>query len=496
MVSIPEVPFDDAWLRMVVVFFLLTRGCGEEIAEVSTILSTKTKKLHSGKNAMGELKDPVSVAGTVTKASSNSKVFPIQQNRFKLLEVSNETEDSVMTVLAEPTLEGAIAIEVVACNEVAHSNSGKIVEETKFSSFDKVEISKLLGNEWDFFLYPSDGASGGIIVLWKANLAKFSLVGSSPQCVSGKLDIFNKGTWMISTVYGNKSFHLRRRLWEQLEGRGEKDIPMVVGGDFNCILAQDEKMGGKKFTFSQGPQEMRAFMTKMDLHDVGLVGPKFTWCNNKTWNARMLERLDRCFLNTKALDEIHNAAVSRANLLDMRRYGPHIRHLKLLFRRLGVNQLKLEESNGEGLSTEKLMMLRSKTHKFNVTVAKINTWWRQRAKVRWIQENDMNSNFFHSVANGRRLGNAIRQLKNEDGILVEEHADIEGILFKFFIDKWKKRSFHLEGWPLGFQFLSEFDSLPLQAEFTLTELELEIQNCSSIVSPGLDGITFSFFKNY
>ncbi|PKU63109.1 hypothetical protein MA16_Dca024271 [Dendrobium catenatum] len=54
---------------------------------------------------------------------------------------------------------------------------------------------------------------------------------------------------------------------------------------------------------------MAAFMARNDLHDVGIIGPKFTWCNNKSENARILERLDRCLLNSKALNMIQNAVV-------------------------------------------------------------------------------------------------------------------------------------------------------------------------------------------
>ncbi|PKU87889.1 hypothetical protein MA16_Dca013104 [Dendrobium catenatum] len=46
---------------------------------------------------------------------------------------------------------------------------------------------------------------------------------------------------------------------------------------------------------------MKIFLTNNDFHEVGFVGPKFTWCNNKKGVDRILERLDRCLLNPAAI---------------------------------------------------------------------------------------------------------------------------------------------------------------------------------------------------
>ncbi|PKU64921.1 putative mitochondrial protein [Dendrobium catenatum] len=50
-------------------------------------------------------------------------------------------------------------------------------------------------------------------------------------------------------------------------------------------------------------------MNREDLHEVGHVGPKYTWCNNKIGGGRILERLDRCLLNCATLNLIQMAVV-------------------------------------------------------------------------------------------------------------------------------------------------------------------------------------------
>ncbi|KAL0918959.1 hypothetical protein M5K25_011011 [Dendrobium thyrsiflorum] len=53
---------------------------------------------------------------------------------------------------------------------------------------------------------------------------------------------------------------------------------------------------------------MNSFMNEYDFHDVSVIGPKYTWCNNKGGSARIWERLDRCLLNSKALELVPHAA--------------------------------------------------------------------------------------------------------------------------------------------------------------------------------------------
>ncbi|KAI0522320.1 hypothetical protein KFK09_004695 [Dendrobium nobile] len=54
---------------------------------------------------------------------------------------------------------------------------------------------------------------------------------------------------------------------------------------------------------------MQKFMKSNDFHDIGTIGPKYTWCNNKKGGAHILERLDHCLLNSAALKIIQPAVV-------------------------------------------------------------------------------------------------------------------------------------------------------------------------------------------
>ncbi|KAL0928590.1 hypothetical protein M5K25_000491 [Dendrobium thyrsiflorum] len=83
----------------------------------------------------------------------------------------------------------------------------------------------------------------------------------SNQVVIGDLEVVNRGVWRIATVYGGKEAIQRSLLWDKIE----------------------DKSGGNAFWFSQASKEMKSFLLNNDLH----------------------ERLDRCFVNTAALNSAH-----------------------------------------------------------------------------------------------------------------------------------------------------------------------------------------------
>ncbi|KAI0522463.1 hypothetical protein KFK09_004842 [Dendrobium nobile] len=370
----------------------------------------------------------------------------------------------------------------------------------------------------------------------------------SAQVVTRNLEVFNRNDWLISTVFGSRNSVYRKPLWEKLEKSNDVNKPAIIGGDFNCILSQEGKRGGKKFVFSQGARDMKMFMSNNDFHEVGFMGPKFTWCNNKSGGGCILERLDRCFMNSYAMNSIQLALVKHleafkpinANHKDIhfedvwasyhgataivekswKKVGggdpttsldlKFKRTLKALFHwskakfkslnslrdslKEYIFNLQLEEAEGL-LDDTKLLILRSKISELS-TLAKLNVWWRQRAKEKWMEEGDANSAFFHSFANARRCSNWIKFITKADGAVTEQPEEIESVFTDFFNQKWKHRNCMLKGWSRPFAILDTVDHKKLDSEFTKEELQHVVDSLHSNVSLGIDGITFSFVKFY
>ncbi|KAI0503980.1 hypothetical protein KFK09_014927 [Dendrobium nobile] len=323
------------------------------------------------------------------------------------------------------------------------------------------------------------------------------------------LKVLGKGDWMIASVYGSMNMEERRKLLVDLEKHCSGNLPLVIGGDFNCVISQAEKRGGKRFVVSQGSKDFINFLIQNYLHEFKTMGPKFTWCNNKRGNARILEKLDRYLINSYALDMIHVAVVKHLsrvasdhcplllNVFKPVKFNRIIRYeevwasyfgatalvrniwsrkcrgdpatalnvkfkrtLKALyywskakFKDLNILKDKLkseileiqrEESDGD-LSLDKLQVLRFKINELNITLARLNTSWRQRAKAKWMEEGDCNSSFFHAFANSRRCSNWISHIKAVDGTVSEDEEVIQKTFLDYFKHKWQNRSCSLDG---------------------------------------------------
>ncbi|XP_020677067.1 uncharacterized protein LOC110095748 [Dendrobium catenatum] len=413
--------------------------------------------------------------------------------------------------------------------------------EMKINSQDNSHLMKFLGTNWDSFVVPSVGLSGGLMVIWRNDLVAFSVIEASSQMILGKLEVHGKGSWIVASVYGSTNAHERKKLWIDIERHCSNDLPMVVGGHFNCVLSQTKKRRGKTFCLTKGSKDFNNFMIINDLHEVKSMGPRFTWCNNKTGNARILEKLDRCLINSSALNNIHLAIVKHLScialdhcpiLLDIYKlmessnrdihyeetwasyhgattlvkkiwlknclgYPPSALNLKLkrtlrghfywskakfmnlnlLRDKLKNEILEIQMEEDEGLiSFDILHLLRFKINELSVTLARLNTWWRQRAKARWMDEGDCNSSSFHSFANARRNNNWISYIMTKDGIISEDEAVIQRTFSDFFKLKWQHRKCSLDGWLNPSAVISNVDQIMLDAKFTREELQVVVEN--------------------
>ncbi|XP_028552979.1 uncharacterized protein LOC114580244 [Dendrobium catenatum] len=139
------------------------------------------------------------------------------------------------------------------------------------------------------------------------------------------------------------------------------------------------------------------------------------------------------------------------------------------------------------LSDEDSWLLKSKVSEYNYVLAKINTWWRQRAKIKWATQGDSNTKFFHTFASARKIANFINYIINNNGQLVEDQHQIEDSIVSFFENKWRDRTCNFDGWPNPISQLNEEEAFSLNTEFSLMELETIFMQAGNFTAPGFDG---------
>ncbi|KAI0510903.1 hypothetical protein KFK09_011514 [Dendrobium nobile] len=159
-------------------------------------------------------------------------------------------------------------------------------------------------------------------------------------------------------------------------------------------------------------------------------------------------------------------------------------------------ELQTKEAVSSSLSDDECWMLKNKTNELNSIMACLNDWWKQRAKVKWLVDGDRNTNFFHSYTSARRNSNTIFKIKDDNGNMVEEQIQIEGILTQFFNNKWRYRTSSTHGWPEPQTTLDNEDRNMIENEFSVAEIKKALEHTKGNISPGIDGISYSFIKAY
>lgn len=102
---------------------------------------------------------------------------------------------------------------------------------------------------------------------------------------------------MITAVYARCSAIERLKLWEELECVAEDlHIPWLVGGDFNIIMNEEEKLGrlpvSQMETFDFAQCISNCALTKLPFS-----GSIYTWWDEKNGEDSIFKRLDRVLGN-------------------------------------------------------------------------------------------------------------------------------------------------------------------------------------------------------
>ena len=86
----------------------------------------------------------------------------------------------------------------------------------------------------------------------------------------------------------------------------------------------------------------------------------------------------------------------------------------------------------EGLTSDPLVQRALRKGDLKELILRKEIHWRQKARVKWVKEEDCNSKFFHKVANGRRNRKFIKVLENERGLVLNNVESITKEILLYF----------------------------------------------------------------
>ena len=124
--------------------------------------------------------------------------------------------------------------------------------------------------------------------------------------------------------------------------------------------------------------------------------------------------------------------------------------------------------------------------------------WKQRARNTWLKEGDRNTAYFHCRANQRNKRNLILGLEDDNGVWVEDEADLGGVVEGNFKNIFSTSNLSgLDRILHGIPYLVNVDvDLCVGGEFQAFEVKQALNQMAPNTATGLDGMSPIFYKSF
>ncbi|KAK5839828.1 hypothetical protein PVK06_008669 [Gossypium arboreum] len=108
------------------------------------------------------------------------------------------------------------------------------------------------------------GKSGGLVMMWKEG-TNVEIKSYSSNHIDSLIQVENDNPFQFTGFYGNADPNNRKSSWDMLRRVGSSvKEKWIIGGDFNAILDNSEKEGGRRKQHAL----MDDFREKMDSEDI------------------------------------------------------------------------------------------------------------------------------------------------------------------------------------------------------------------------------------
>lgn len=86
-----------------------------------------------------------------------------------------------------------------------------------------------------------------------------------------------------------------------MELKEECNCLWIIGGDFNVILNEEEKLGGLEFEQTEAI-DFGFFINNCELEELKFSGRKFTWWDSRVAEDCIFKRLDKILVNQEFMN--------------------------------------------------------------------------------------------------------------------------------------------------------------------------------------------------
>ncbi|KAL3716688.1 hypothetical protein ACJRO7_008301, partial [Eucalyptus globulus] len=418
--------------------------------------------------------------------------------------------------------------------------------ETKISSVASISVASTLLPGWSWVNNYSHSHKGRIWVGWNPRDVDFLVNAVSVQAIHGRLLWLVSGKILfLSVVYAEHRFISRRPLWEDLiQTSGTlSSVPWIVVGDFNAIRDPSDRVGGTN-AWIPAFDEFRDCLVQAGLDDLRFTGFRYTWSTSSGINRKQ-RKIDRVLVNGcwNSVFSFSKAAFLPPGISDhtpmVIKVMPTPRSSKpfkffnfwmshpefsRMVTELRLLKCKLKQINKESFSdlsmrtaearralqaTQDAMQAnplssslanteKQQLQAFAELRLQEESFYRQKSRVRWLKDGDLNTRFFHQMVNKHHLQNKIISVTSGDTTTLDP-SEVQ----KVFVDHFQNL---LAASPTSGCLVKE----EIQAVLNHLLVEEQVRFLSSPISddeirntlfslatgkaPGPDGFNVEFFK--
>ncbi|KAG4182229.1 hypothetical protein ERO13_A09G031322v2, partial [Gossypium hirsutum] len=337
--------------------------------------------------------------------------------------------------------------------------------ETKVKSHNFSRIRTLCRME-GCLAVSAEGKSGGLALLWREGM-KVMMQNYSKYHIDSLVCLDDGMRLRFTGFYGQADPNNRNLSWDMLRRvKGTVNEGWIVAGDFNAILNNAEKEGGRKKPRSS-MEDFCKLIEELALVDVKTTNGWFTWTNNREGPDLVKERLDRFlisdnlvgnmpFLTTKIVRQSksdHEAIImdtlgskprdyninprtwfrydacwnkeadardiitsiwsktwqkgstdimGKIEMVGKKLGGWQYKKLKQMRTQMGTLQANINKVIDSQGGTYASNKLKALRIKLGKLLDEEEKYWAQRSRIQWLKEGDRNTRFFHVRATNRR----------------------------------------------------------------------------------------------
>ncbi|XP_070037051.1 uncharacterized protein LOC107793013 [Nicotiana tabacum] len=236
----------------------------------------------------------------------------------------------------------------------------------------------------------------------------------------------------------------------------DMELPWIVGGDFNFVMSEAEKLGGLPVYLPEY-EDFVFCVNSCRLFDLGYKGIPFTWWNGKPNSECIFKRLDRIFVNLPFQNLFPSIEVEHL----IRTCSDHAPLLmscgeeEMQFIDIREDIVRVKEMLFEDDPTiENRIVLQKAQDELTKYISIGEQYWKQKESMNWFAEGDRNTSFFHNHVNGKRQKLQLKRIHNGDGGWLESQV----LMADAVVDIFKKYFTH-EGDPTSFELLNNVNNM-------------------------------------